>query len=146
MKLEGHADLSGSPAEVFERLLDPGVLRRCLPGCRSLRAVPGSEHEYQVLVEAGVGPVRGTFQGLVTLHDLVPPERYAMTVAGHGTIGHVSGGAEIRLEALDGGGTRVAYSGEGKVSGLLARVGGRLLDLAARKVADEFFTRLAREA
>lgn len=142
LKLEGQAEVAAPPDQVFERLLDPEVLRECIPGCRSLEEV--GEHEYDVVVQAGVGPVKGTFRGRVRLFDLVPPERYDMQVTGQSTVGHVDGAARIRLEPTLQGGTRIAYAGEAKVAGLLAQVGSRLLELAAAKVAEQFFERLAK--
>jgi carbon monoxide dehydrogenase subunit G len=54
----------------------------------------------------------------------------------------VKGGASVRLEATETG-TRIHYDGEGTISGLLAAVGARLIDAAARQVAQEFFEKLA---
>jgi carbon monoxide dehydrogenase subunit G len=140
LRLSGSADLEGAPAEVFERLLEPALLARCIPGCEGMREVaPGV---YETTVKAGVGMVKGRFDGVVTVADVVRPERYRLSIEGKSAVGHLAGEALIRLEATPAG-TRVHYEGEPRVSGLLASVGGRLIDAAARKVARDFFERLA---
>jgi hypothetical protein len=42
-----------------------------------------------------------------------------------------------------GGSTRLVYTVGAEVSGKLAQIGSRLIDGAARKLADDFFTRFA---
>ncbi len=142
MKLSGSAELERRSEEVFDRLLDPDVLKRCIPGCQRLERV--ADGVYELDVKAGVGAVQGSFRGRVTLSDVQRFERYRMDVEGKSTIGHVKGGATVRLEPL-GERTRIHYDGEGQISGLLASVGARLIDASARKIAREFFEKLASE-
>lgn len=142
MKLSGSAHVPLEPAVTFERLLDPEILARCIPGCQGMERT--DEGTYETHVRTGVGPVKGTFKGIVTLSDVVAPERYHMAVKGRSLIGHTQGGAAIRLEP-DGEGTTIHYDGEFKVAGRIASVGGRLVQTVARKQARDFFERLARE-
>jgi carbon monoxide dehydrogenase subunit G len=58
--------------------------------------------------------------------------------------GFVRGTANIRL-AAEPPGTRVASDVDVQVGGLVAAVGSRLIDTAARKLADDFFQHLAAE-
>ena len=142
MNVEGTAEIAQPREAVFDRLMDPNFLSRCIPGCESLEEIePG---RYKTLIKSGVGAVRGSFKGTATLSDVVRPESYTLSVEGKSTVGHVRSVARLRLEEM-GSGTRVHYEGEAKISGLLARVGGRLLEPAAKKVAGEFFERLTRE-
>ena len=54
--------------------------------------------------------------------------------------GFAKGGARVRLVAENPGGTtRLAYEAKASVGGKLAQIGSRLVDAAARKVADDFF-------
>lgn len=142
MKVSGTAELEGEPSEAFRRLLDPWVLLRCIPGCESMEEV--ATGEYTTRIRAGVGPVKGTFEGTVTLSDLECPARYRMRVVGRSTVGHVDGEAQITLEPA-GERTLVRYEGQARISGLLASVGNRLIEVAARKVVRQFFDRLTGE-
>jgi carbon monoxide dehydrogenase subunit G len=56
-----------------------------------------------------------------------------------GAAGFARGEAKVALVAEDGG-TRIDYSATAQVGGKLAQIGSRLVDAAAAKVADDFFT------
>ena len=142
MKLEGSAQVAGTREALYERLLDPAFLARCIPGCESLERV--AEDTYDITVNAGVGPVKGSFRGQVRLTDQAPPEGYLMNVSGKSPVGHAEGSARLRLAEHEGG-VRITYEGEARVSGLIASVGGRLVGAAAKKVAAQFFDKVAEE-
>ena len=89
-----------------------------------------------------VGPVSATFQGKVTLADVVPLTSY--TIAGEGkggAAGFARGGAAVAL-ADDGDGTLLTYDVKATVGGKLAQLGSRLIDGFAKKMADSFFDEL----
>jgi len=102
MKLEGSYAMPAPRQAVWEAFLDPERLRQALPGCEKLEKV--GEDEYKATLKAGVGAVKGTFEGKVRLFDLQPPQSYRMTVEGSGGPGFVKGTAVISLSA-DGEGT-----------------------------------------
>jgi hypothetical protein len=142
MKLAGSAELGGTPEEIFERLLDPALLQKCIQGCQRLERTSGER--YEIEVKAGIGAVSGSFRGEVRLMDVERFQGYRMQVEGKSTVGYIQGGAKIHLESL-GPRTRIHYDGEGQISGLLASVGARLIDVAARKITQQFFDKLASE-
>lgn len=142
MKLSGGAEAQGTPEELFERLLDPALLSRCIPGCEQIEELePGV---YRTVVAAGVGGMKRRFEGRVTVSDVVRPTSYRLTISGESPVGHVTGEARIRLAPV-GTATRVSYDGEAKVAGMMAAFGGRLLEGAANKAVAGFFERLVRE-
>lgn len=143
MRVRGSATAPGDREHVFDRLLDPDVLARCIPGCESLEKQ--SEDKYVVTVTAGVGAVKGTFKGDVEISKIERPECYTMTIGGKSPVGHARGQIGLVLEVDEDGATRIEYDGEIKVSGMIAAVGQRLLGAAARKLTGEFFTNLQTE-
>ena len=146
MKLSGQTELEGTPEEIFKSLLDPLILRRSIPGCESLEETAPST--YEITVKAGIGSVRGTFKGEVQLTDVVAPESYSMSVKGKSSVGHAEGGASVKLEAQGEGDqtlTLIHYEGQAKVSGMIAAVGGRLVQVAAKKIAQQFFDKIGEE-
>ncbi len=150
MKLEGEAAIAAPVAQAFARLLDPAVLAACIPGCTEM--VREGTSTYTVTVKTGVGPVQGTFAGRVELSEIEPPRRYRMTISGKSLVGHVRGDAEITLVAVAPVAaaakptTIIRYQADLRVAGLIASVGGRLIEAAAKKVVSEFFARLAERA
>ena len=56
--------------------------------------------------------------------------------------GFASGGATVKRESRDGG-TSLTYTVEAQIGGKLAQPGQRLVNGAAKKLADEFFRKFA---
>ncbi len=143
MKMTGEFSIAAPREAVWQALNDPEVLKHCIPGCDEM--VKRSDTEFEAKVTAKVGPVRTKFTGQVTLSDIDPPNGYTITGEGKGgAAGFAKGGAEITLEARDGG-TLLRYTVTAAVGGKLAQIGSRLVDGVAHKMADQFFTRFAEQ-
>lgn len=140
MQLTDARDIKADPATVWAAILDPEVLKACVPGCQSLT---GSVAEgYEAVVKQKVGPVSATFTGLVQISDIV--EGQSLRISGEGKggpAGFAKGGANVTFTPTDDGGTRLAYEVEANVGGKLAQLGSRIIDGFAKKLADEFFAR-----
>jgi hypothetical protein len=84
--------------------------------------------------------VSAKFKGKMTLSDITPPDSYAMAFEGQGgAAGFAKGSANVRLTPEAGGQTKLSYDVKANVGGKLAQIGSRLVDAAAKKVADDFF-------
>jgi carbon monoxide dehydrogenase subunit G len=135
--------LAAARPEVWAKLNDAEVLKRCIPGCESLDKV--SDTEFKGTVALKVGPVAARFNGDVKLSDINPPASYRISGSGKGgPAGMASGGANVRLEQ-NATGTLLTYDVDAKVSGKIAQVGQRLIDATAAQLADKFFENFARE-
>ena len=141
MDMSGEYRIPASREAVFAALNDPDILKQCIPGCQSLdKAEDGS---MTATVIAKIGPVKATFNGKVTLSDIVEPESYTISGEGQGGVaGFAKGGAEVALEEDDAG-TLLKYTAKAQVGGKLAQLGSRLVDATARKMADDFFSAFA---
>lgn len=124
-------------ARVWEVLLDPDVIARCLPGCETL--TPLGDDQYEAVISVGVGAVRGSYTAKITVADQVPMRSYRLIVEGTGAPGFVRGVAHISLED-QGERTLVKVDGEAQVGGTVARVGQRLIGNVNRMMMDRFFT------
>jgi carbon monoxide dehydrogenase subunit G len=137
MEMKGEQLVPASQQATWDALNDPQVLKACVPGCESID--PTGPNEYQVLMVARVGPVSAKFKGKLTLSDIQPPRSYAIAFEGQGgAAGFAKGGAQVRLSP-EGAATKLAYDVKANVGGKLAQIGSRLVDAAAKKVADDFF-------
>lgn len=143
MKLEGSYTIAAPLDAVWSKLMDPAVLQRAIPGCQSLEEK--APHQYRAVLKAGVGPVKGTFHGDITLTDIVPEKSYTLTSNSKSTAGFVEGVGRVELEGNGDATTIVRFTGEAKVGGMLASVGGRLVEAAAQKNIRDTFDNLARE-
>jgi hypothetical protein len=143
MELTGDHTFAAPRERVWEFLLDPEVLRQCLPGCEKLVAI--GPDEYEATMKIGVAAIRGTYEGRVKISDKDAPTRYRMLVEGKGPAGQVSGEGTLEL-IVDGERTRVHYHGVATVRGTLARVGARVIQPAAKMVVGQFFSCLESKA
>ncbi len=139
MKIEGSHDVTAPRQRVWDAFLDPEQLRQAIPGCEKLEAV--GQDEYRAVMKVGVAAVKGTFEGKVRLTDKRPPESYRMQVEGSGAPGFVRGETVVTLTEIPGG-TRVSYSADVQVGGLIAGVGQRMLGGVSKMLADQFFNRM----
>ena len=140
MKLEGAYDVPAPRQKVWDAFQDPEVLKQAIPGCEKLEAI--GPDEYKATMKVGVGGVKGTFEGKVRLSDKHPPESYKMAVEGSGGPGFIRGEAVITLAEAPGG-TRVAYTADLQVGGLIASVGQRMLGGVSKMMGDKFFNRMS---
>ena len=137
MKLKGEIRINAPRETVFAALNDPEVLKQSIPGCQDLEKI--SDTEFTATVVAKVGPIKATFKGDVTLHDLNPPESYAISGQGQGgTAGFAKGGAKIHLTE-DGAWTVMNYEVNADVGGKLAQLGGRLIEGTSKRLTGQFF-------
>ncbi|MCR9152063.1 MAG: carbon monoxide dehydrogenase subunit G [Rhodobacteraceae bacterium] len=140
MHMSDSREIAADPATVWAAILDPEVLKACVPGCESMTGTP--EDGFEAVVVQKVGPVKARFTGQVTMADIVPGE--SLTISGEGKggpAGFAKGGAKVRLSPA-GAGTLLEYEVDANVGGKLAQLGSRIIDGFAKKMADEFFTRL----
>lgn len=139
MKLTDVRDIRAEPAIVWQAILDPEVLKACIPGCQSM--VGSAADGFEAVVKQKVGPVSATFTGLVQLSDIVEGRSIRISGEGKGGVaGFAKGGADVTLEPIPEG-TRLTYDVEASVGGKIAQLGSRIIDGFAKKMADEFFTR-----
>ncbi len=134
MKIGGEYLFAAPQDVVWDSLLDPVVLASVLPGCERLDRTGDNEYEGQLHIK--VGPVQGTFEGKVTLKDIVRPDRYGMTIDGRGAPGFVKAEATLSLKA-ESGSTRLTYDSDAQVGGRIASVGQRLVESSARAIVKQ---------
>ena len=138
MDMTGERRIEAPRQTVWRALNDPVVLKASIPGCESLEKL--SDTDFQAVVKVKIGPVSARFNGKVHLTDMDPPNSYRIAGEGEGGVaGFAKGGATVALAEKDGG-TLLSYNVEAQIGGKLAQLGQRLINGAAKKLADEFFT------
>ncbi|MBN8920286.1 MAG: carbon monoxide dehydrogenase subunit G [Rhizobiales bacterium] len=144
MTMNGDVQLQAPREEVWAKLNDPEILKACIPGCQQLNVT--APNEFEAVATNRVGPAKATFKGRVQLTDLDPPNGYKISGQGDGGVaGFAKGGATVTLKEADGGGTVLSYAVDAQIGGKLAQLGQRLVNGAAKKLADQFFEKFAAE-
>ena len=145
MDFKGKYSVPAPPAAVWAALHEPEILAAAIPGCETVEKLSPTEFKARAVIK--VGPVKARFDGKVELRELEPPAgvAHAMMLKGEGqggAAGFARGESEVRLSA-QGDGTLLEYDAKAIVGGRLAQVGQRLIDGAAKALADEFFAKFA---
>ena len=141
MDISGEYRLALGRQDAWRALMNPEVLRRCIPGCEELEQI--DTDRYRARVRLVIGPVKATFHTNLKIVRAIPPESYRLEGDGRaGPIGFGQGYADVKLSE-SGDATVLSYSSDFQVGGRLAQLGSRLVVVATRKIADDFFARLA---
>lgn len=138
MKISGSYTMQAPREAIWDKLIDPDAIAGCLPGVEQLEKV--GENEYTMAMTVGVGPVRGTYSGKVSLANLNPPESYEMHIEGSGRPGFVKGTGMLRLAESANGATEITYEGDVEVGGPVGSVAQRMLGGVARRLVEQFFS------
>ena len=137
MELSGNILINAPRDKVWAGLNDPAVLTLCIPGCEGMEATSPTERTARVAVK--IGPVRARFVGHVRMEDIRPNEGCVLRFQGSGgAAGMAKGHSNVEL-ADEEGGTRLRYTAQAAIGGKLGLVGGRMIDAAAKQMADQFF-------
>jgi uncharacterized protein len=143
MKIEGSHAIKAPRDLLYQLMIDPEILRRCVPGLQSLEAA-GDDY-YKMTLKAGVGSIKGVFTGSIKLEEMREPEHYKMIVDAKGPAGFLKGEGLIGLTE-QGEETLVYYTGETSVGGTIAGVGQRMVQSTAKMMAGQFFSAIEAEA
>jgi carbon monoxide dehydrogenase subunit G len=137
MKVSGTSVLQAPRQDVWRALNDPAVLVQAIPGCRQLEAL--GEDAYKMTVAAGVGAIKGVYDGEVRLTDHEEPVSFRMHAQGAGAPGTIGAEVLVMLDEGPDGGTSLSYDADAVVGGTIGGVGQRMLTGVSKKMADEFF-------
>jgi carbon monoxide dehydrogenase subunit G len=150
MKLQGTALLPAPREQVWQALTDPAFLAKCLPGAQEL--TPDGPGRYKVSLKMAIAAFSGKFQGAVHLSGEHPPESFRMAVEGRGAPGFMKGEGTLTLlenhrhaPNQTSAQTEVRYDGEAQVGGVIASVGSRMIEAAAKRIIQQFFEAAAAE-
>jgi carbon monoxide dehydrogenase subunit G len=138
MQITSQQVLPVSQQQAWDALNDTALLQAAIPGCESI--TPDGQDEYALALTAAIGPVKARFKGRLKLADQQPPESYTLQFEGQGgAAGFGKGTAAVRLEPRGPRETVLHYNADAQVGGRIAQVGSRLVDMAAQKMASDFF-------
>jgi uncharacterized protein len=140
MEMQGKRELAVSQSQAWASLNDPEVLKLCIPGCDKIDST--GPDKYAIGMALKIGPVSAKFAGNIQLADIVAPESYTLSFDGQGgAAGFGKGVSKVALVPLASGGCELSYTVNASVGGKIAQLGQRLIDAAAKSMADDFFKR-----
>lgn len=141
MKLSGTQTINAPRERVWTVLNDIEALKTMIPGVEALDEV--EPNTYRGVAKIGVAGIKGEYTGTVRLSELQPPESYRISGEGKGKPGHVKGSGTIRLTENAPNSTTLYYEGDVQVGGMIASVGQRLIEGAAKVLVGQGLKALA---
>ena len=139
MDMQGSRMLAVTREQAWQALNDPEMLKACIPGCERFEA--SDANAYNMTAAIKIGPVAARFNGRVQLSDIVAPQSYTLGFDAQGGVaGFGKGRAAVQLLPTDDG-CELRYTVHSTVGGKLAQLGQRLIDGAAKSLAEDFFRR-----
>ena len=143
MDMQGNRQLAATQEQAWAALNNPDILKACIPGCEKFELT--EENNYNVGVALRIGPVAAKFSGTVKLMDIQPPHSYALQFEAQGGVaGFGKGESKVTLTP-NAEGCELSYTVHSKVGGKIAQLGQRLIDGAAKSLAEDFFKRFEEE-
>lgn len=142
MKLPATHTFKASREKVFAALVDPVVLQKCIEGCEKMEKT--GEDSYDAHLRIGVAGIKGSYIGKIRVEEKNPPESFTLQAEGKGGPGWVKGTASMQISPK-GDGSELRCESEGQVGGVIAAVGSRLVEAAAKKMLNDFFRKLGEQ-
>ena len=136
MKVQGSYVFNADAETVWNALQSPDVLSSCIPGSEKFQRT--GPDTYDVALRLRVAAISGSYKGKIDIEDKVHLESYRMTVEGKGAAGSLRSVVSFKF-SKEGGGTRIELSGDAQVTGVLARVGQRLMGATSKMLMNQFF-------
>jgi carbon monoxide dehydrogenase subunit G len=142
MQFTGKHVLEADAFRVWENLMNIDTLVKVIPCVTSLEQV--GENTYISTFQFKFWPLNASFSGNLQLEDISAPTAFTLKVQQNSRIGNASAAIKVELMPLNAQQTLIAFDVEANFSGLLASLGGRVLDKVAGKVINKFFSNLER--
>ncbi|NNE77581.1 MAG: carbon monoxide dehydrogenase subunit G [Pricia sp.] len=143
MKINGNYTLSAPPNVFWKMVMDPEVLEKVTPGIKELKEE--GQDSYEAISVVKVGPVKGNFQGKLSIKDKVTEESCTLVVDQKSKMGNVVAEIVMKLIPAQDNKTEVQYTGEAKMSGTLASMGQRIMGGVVSTLSKQFFTSMEKE-
>jgi carbon monoxide dehydrogenase subunit G len=137
MDMTGEYRIAAPRTKVWAALNDIEVLKACIPGCEEIERTSATTMVAKFVQK--IGPVKAKFDGAIRLLNIVAPASYTIQGEGKGGVaGYAKGAADVMLTESDRE-TVLTFVANAQVGGKLARLGSRLIDAVAKKIAKQFF-------
>jgi len=136
MILEGSYEMKAPPERIWDFIIDPNRISKCLPDLKSLEVE--SEDKFVAVTRVGVGPIRADFKFRIEITGKEPPSRVKLKADGSGSGSRVNLDISIEIRQVPEG-SQLLYRSDVKVGGMMAGLGQRVMtDTAAKTVASIF--------
>ena len=138
MHFQGTLDIAAPRERVWTFVTDPKAVSACAPDVQSIEVLDPSH--FKLVVRAGVGPIRATFNLDVVFTELTSPARAIVRARGQAPGSAVEMLSTMDLSAPAPDRTTMDWSSDVTISGTIAQMGARLMQGTADKLTQQVFT------
>ena len=136
LHLSGSNTINAQRQAVFQRLTDTAFLAKALPDSEEVHVIDSSTLEAKLKVRVAV--VSSTLKVRVTVSNKIPTEKATLQVDGSGS------GSTLKITSnftlVGDTPTRMDWTADAEMSGVMAGLGSTLLKTFATKKVDEIFS------
>jgi uncharacterized protein len=143
IKIEKTFQVQEPLEKVWQFLSDPRKVAGCIPGAQVSEAV--DDRTYKGVIKVQVGPAVTDYRGQAHI-DLLDHQQHEIRMTGKGQDVRGKGSASMTMtgqaRSLPGGSTEVVTVSEVNIVGLLAQLGGRMIQEVSNKMFEQFTANL----
>ena len=140
MNIKGKYELPATVEMIWPMLQEAEVLGRIAPGVSTVDQT--GPDQYKAVSQISIGPVRGEFEGQLSLENKKEKEEMTMVLQQKSKIGNAEARITMNLAPVNGDHTLVSYNGKAKVSGKLGTMGQRILGGVVSTLSKQVFKEL----
>jgi uncharacterized protein len=138
MKVEDRFIVGAPIARAWKAIVDPNVVSRCIPGCQAVEVLGPDRYRAEVLV--ALGPIKTTFNVVVEVSEMTPPERVVSVTRGEegSRASLLTANNLLELRAVDASTTEIRYSSDVSLTGRLGKFGLGIMKKRAKDTGAAF--------
>ena len=142
MNFEGTFEVKAPRDKVWDFLIDPNKIGKCLPDLKSLQVE--ADNKFTAIARVGIGFMKGDFKFQLAIVEQIPPSHARLKGTGTGVGSSMNMDASIDLADSETG-TKLTYKADVKIGGTLASVGQRVISGTVEKTVSEVFNCVKRQ-
>ncbi len=137
MIFEGTIEVKAVRERVWEFVIDPNKIGKCLPDLKNLQ-IEG-EDKFAAVARVGIGFMKGDFRFQLAIVEKNPPSHARLKGTGAGVGSSFDLDTSIDLAETETG-TKLTYVADLKIGGTLAGIGQRVIGSTTQQTMSEVFT------
>ena len=139
MDVSGSQKVKAPRPHVFNALLDPEVLKSCVPGCDSAEFVDfPTGRQLKLVVSPSIPELKGPYNVFLQRGEIVAPSRVVLIAEPTSSMGTIKATCTIDL-IEDGADTNLTYNANAVMDGKIAATPDMIVKGAVKVALDQFF-------
>ena len=140
MNVNGKHEFKISREQLWKYLMDVEVLAKITPGISKLESL--GDDQFKTHSQIKLGPVKSTFTGKMQVLEKNEPAAFQIKMEQLSKVGNAHVTVQMNLESVDDTNSTLIFDGKANLSGVIARMGQRVLSGVANTITKEVFSEL----